>query len=453
MKTQLNQINSVNRRVSVLLVLAIALVCTANVSAVTDIFLRADTTVMTMPDGRLVEMWGFAQDSAFESHDGVVTVPGPVLTIDPEETHLIIHLENNLPEPVSIIIPGQIAAMSPVSFPDEQGRNRIRSFTHEAPSGNTEAVIYEWTNLRGGTFLYQSGTHPALQIQMGLYGCLKKNFWNGTVIQAYDGVEFNNDFVLVFSEIDPALHDAVQADDYGPDKSMTSTIDYEPKYFLINGQAFTSIQSPVSIGQVGERILLRLVNAGIQSHVAVVDNLRGSVIAEDGYTYNYPNDLYAFDLPPAKTKDVLIEPQTEGIYTLYDHALQLTNDMTVGGGMRVKLEVAAVPQPVASPGTPADSQEVVAPLEESVQPVTVTKVVDQPSADLDNNGSVNYKDAFIFIRHWYNRTERSEENLADLNGDGVLDEKDVEIITQQLETAPKNPVLRRVDRRNSRLRR
>ncbi|HML75772.1 MAG TPA: hypothetical protein PKB02_14880, partial [Anaerohalosphaeraceae bacterium] len=337
-----------------LLFLILMLLLSVNLHAVTELFLRADTATMTMPDGRQIHMWGFAQDSAFGAHDGTVTVPGPVLTIDPAETHLIITLENNLPEPVSLIIPGQVAPVAPVSFTDDRGRQRIQSFTHETPVDNVDPVVYEWTNLRPGTFLYQSGSHPALQVQMGLYGGLKKDFADLPVKQAYTGIEYDNDVMLVFSEIDPAVHDAVLANDFGPGKTMTSTINYEPKYFLINGQSYTSAQAPLPVGQINDRILLRLVNAGIKSHVPCLQYLRGEVVAEDGFAYNFPGDQYAIDLPPAKTKDVRIVPSAVGTYLLYDHALGLVNNTSLGGGMMVKLNVGS-PVPVihAVTATPA----------------------------------------------------------------------------------------------------
>lgn len=437
----------------ILLVWMTVLVFSGSVFAVTEIYLRADTTTLTMTGGRLVEMWGFAQDSAFEAHDGTVSVPGPQITIDPAESHLIIHLENNLPEPVSIVIPGQVAPAAPVSFTDDQGRDRIRSFTHETPSGNTTAVNYEWTDLRPGTFLYQSGSHPAIQIQMGLYGCLKKDFSNGPVKQAYDGIEYDNDVVLVFSEIDPALHDAIQADEFGPAKSVTSTIDYSPKYFLINGKAFTTqyilvngeiyatIQPTLSIGQVDDRVLLRLVNAGIKSHAPSVENLRGSVVAEDGYAYNYPYNLCSFDLSAGKTKDVVIVPKSAGKYSLYDHALRLTNDSALGGGMMVKLDVTAPPPPA-----PAPEPQVVVLDAGTVFSGTSGATAVATAADIDNNGTINYRDVLLFIQY-----VRAESNVADLNGDGVVDQADVKLMMEQLKNA--SPAKRPSQlRRESRLR-
>ena len=112
------------------------------------------------------------------------------------------------------------------NYPD-----RVRSFAAEAaPGGGT--AHYTWPNLRGGTYLYQSGTQPQVQVQMGLYGACTKDYAAG---QAYSGVPYTTDVMLLYSEVDPALHAAVVGGNYGPGKPVTSTMEYEPKYFLVNG--------------------------------------------------------------------------------------------------------------------------------------------------------------------------------------------------------------------------
>ena len=62
--------------------------------------------------GNPVPMWGFGLDA------NPPTVPGPAIVVPPGDTSLTINLTNNLPEPVSIVIPGQIASMTPVFFFD-----------------------------------------------------------------------------------------------------------------------------------------------------------------------------------------------------------------------------------------------------------------------------------------------------------------------------------------------
>ena len=87
-----------------LLVQLATLVATAPAMAVTY-NLRADRTTITMPDGQVVPVWGFANDTAGPG-TGIVTVPGPQLNVTAGDT-LIINLVNNLPVPVSLVIPGQ----------------------------------------------------------------------------------------------------------------------------------------------------------------------------------------------------------------------------------------------------------------------------------------------------------------------------------------------------------
>jgi hypothetical protein len=110
----------------------------------------------------------------------------------------------------------------------------------------------------------------------------------------------------------------------------------------------------LSVGQINDRILLRLANAGNKRQVPSLQYLRGEVLAEDGFAYNFPGDQYAIDLPPAKTKDVRIVPAAVGTYPLYDHALGLVNNTALGGGMMVKLNVgSATPVINAVTATPA----------------------------------------------------------------------------------------------------
>ena len=46
----------------------------------------------------------------------------------------------------------------------------MRSFDAETAAGGSGS--YTWTGVKEGTYLYHSGTHPQVQVQMGLYGAL-----------------------------------------------------------------------------------------------------------------------------------------------------------------------------------------------------------------------------------------------------------------------------------------
>lgn len=297
------------------------------------------------PNGGLdipVPMWGFAGDTAFGALDGTVSVPGPVLEVPSGDTMLTIHLDNNLSEPISIVIPGQIATTTPVFFTDGAGRQRVQSFTHEPPAGNATEVTYTWTGLKPGTYLYHSGTHPQVQVQMGLYG--------GAVVnpaaegQAYDDASsaYNAQVLLLYSEVDPVLHQHVSDGSYGPGLAMTSTIDYNPKYFLINGEPYTATTAPLLAGTAGDSVLIRFLNAGLRTHAPVLLGARLRVIAEDGNLYPFARDHCSVELPAGQTKDVIVEFSAAGTYPLYDRTLCLTNAGGASpGGMLTYLQVVA----------------------------------------------------------------------------------------------------------------
>jgi hypothetical protein len=329
------------------------LVTAAAPALAVEYWLRADTVNVTMPDGVSVPMWGYAlTDATFTT--GTPTVPGPALTVPAGDTVLTIHLMNNLPEATSIVIPGQVTAMTPVWDNGMSGARpsasaRVRSFTHEALVGGGTAD-YTWSNVKPGTYLYHSGTHPQVQVQMGLYGGVTGNAVAATATtpaEAYAGVPYNNEVTMLFSEIDPALHAAVAGGTYGTAGGPTSTFDYQPKYFLINGKPYAAGAAPLAVLPAGQKTLLRFLNAGLKTHVPVINGQYLKMIAEDGNPYPWPanpRQQYSVLLPAAKTVDALLTPTLSGgaaptRYAVYDRRLNLTTGAAQDGGMLAMLEV------------------------------------------------------------------------------------------------------------------
>lgn len=318
-----------------ILLLAAASLATTPAIAVT-VNLVASQFVKNV-DGTPVTMWGFALD------DGVSlpSVPGPVLTVPPGDPVLTVNLRNALTTPTSIVISGlPLPATTPagaVMFTDGQGRQRVQSFTAEAAPGATQT--YTWNNPAPGTYLYQSGTHPAVQVQMGLYGAVKNDFSGAPSVSIYNGVTYDNEATLLFSEIDPALHEAVANGSYGT--SPTSTIDYAPKYFLINGEPYTAGAPPIPAGASGQKTLLRFLNAGLKTHAPVIQGTHVSLVAEDGKPYPYAREQYSVFLPAGKTVDAIMSPSgAAATYPVYDRRLNLTNGAVPEGGMLTYLAVA-----------------------------------------------------------------------------------------------------------------
>jgi FtsP/CotA-like multicopper oxidase with cupredoxin domain len=331
-------------------VLALAILAITATPSFAQVNLVALEATATMPDANVIPMWGFFEDTGQLCTDVPAWEVGPKLTATAAGT-LTVNLRNCLSEDVSVFIPGQLKATIPVTFTDAQSRTRVSSFDEVASAaGGTK--IYTWTGVKEGTYLYHSGTHPQVQVQMGLYGALTVGNYGIT-----------SEATLVYSEIDPDLHAAVDDGSYGTPPGPTSTFDYNPRYFLINGEARDPAMPPgtpaITIG-TGSDVLLRFVNAGLKVHVPTLEGgLYMDLIAEDGNLYPFEVTQYGVELPAAKTIDARLNVgvEADGTYALYDRALNLTNRSVTGGGMLTYLVAgAAVGQPIAvdDPSTPVD---------------------------------------------------------------------------------------------------
>jgi FtsP/CotA-like multicopper oxidase with cupredoxin domain len=321
---------------------ALTLIVGSGAAAAAEYTLTAQEFDKAMPDGTAVKMWGYALPG------GSPSVPGPALRVPAGES-LTIHLTNNLPQlinggsvPTSVIVPGQRTALAPVMFTDSTGRQRVRSFAQETAS--TQTVTYHWTAPTPGTYLYHSGTHPQVQVQMGLYGAVIVEAGSSL---AYPSVPISAEVTLLYSEVDPALHAVVANGTYGNAalaNPVTSTLNYVPKYFLVNGEAYTpGVTLPLATGGPGSPTLLRLLNAGIDTRVPLLQGLDMKLVAEDGKLYPYPRTQYSALLPALKTIDAVIVPTADGNLPIYDRRLALYNNASAPGGMFRLLRTGGAP--------------------------------------------------------------------------------------------------------------
>lgn len=353
------------------------------------------TVDMPNPSGTTpvsVPMWGYALCDTGFANCATATVPGPELVVPAGDSSLVVNLRNDLPSgtPTSLVINGLFKPMVPVWSDGSSGARgadltkRVRSFDVEVATPGS-AVAYTWNNVRPGTYLYQSGTNPQVQVQMGLYGAASRNAAEavpGTSrAQAYAGAafEYDNRATLLYSEIDPVLHAAVNDGTYGT-TGPKSTLDYAPKYFLVNGQPFpfgTPLLTPA--GDPGVT-LLRLLNAGLTTHVPMIVGTQWTVVAEDARPYPYSQRQQTALLPAAKTMDVLLTPPADigggTRYPIMDRRLSLSNAGLSDGGMMTVLSYGA--QGVIGGGvgdSPANAPPVAGPIGfNSVQGVRVNVV-------------------------------------------------------------------------------
>jgi FtsP/CotA-like multicopper oxidase with cupredoxin domain len=324
--------------------LAVSLVATlgATTAQAAEVWLRAESFTKTIA-GVDVTMWGYSScDSSFTTC-GSPSSPGPEINVPAGDASgtggvpsLTIHLLNGLSGPTaeatSVMIPGQAKLMTPQTFIDSATppRTRIRAFDAEATVGGP-AVDYFWNNLKAGTYLYQSASHVQLQVQMGLYGAMVHDAGLGL---AYADVPYAQSKTIVFSEIDPALHDPVP-------KAANLTVDgYRPSYFLLNGEPFVDPAPALASIGAGQALLLRLVNAGLQNRAPQLVGGYYQIVAEDGHSVPVPIRRMQYNtlLPAGKALDVLFTGSA-GSYPLYDRRLGLVNGLSTNGGQQGSIVV------------------------------------------------------------------------------------------------------------------
>ena len=407
-----------------------------NVSG-TAIDLTAQRMTTTLRDGTSAPMWGYCVTGTAACPAAPTTpptwAPGPTIVASPGDS-LQIRLTNALPVPTSLVILGQIGGgvgspttmpspahagqqhttfpantPAPTAFqPPAQGP-RVRSFGTEVAAGATATL--SWSGLRPGTYLYETGTLPSLEVPMGLYGVLvvttapqavTTGFTPGA---AYPNVSYDADAALLFSEIDPVQNKAVDgAAVAGTDFALRfddpacspncypAAVNYTPTYFLINGESFDRTQPGNTAFSVGDgatyttgNVLVRLLNAGSRTHVPTLVGLPMSLVAEDGNPappvappspapppaaqgpYKVQTEIL---LTAGKTYDVLVRPPPDGTayaagtYPVFDRSLSLSTNNHPDGGMQGFLLVdhAAAVAAGAAPGAPGMLPAAVTPL-------------------------------------------------------------------------------------------
>ena len=124
-----------------------------------------------------------------------------------------------------------------------------------------------------------------------------------------------------------------------PAKPLT-TVSIAGDRFLINGKPYSTGTAPIGLGT--GKVLLRFLNAGLQTHVPLLQGLHMKIYAEDGNLYPYAREQYSMILPAGKTMDAVITPTAIGTIPLYDRRLFMTNSNLPGGGMLANLQIGSM---------------------------------------------------------------------------------------------------------------
>lgn len=277
----------------------------------TEFTLTAQASNLEAEAGKTLPVWTFNN-----------SVPGPEIRVK-QGDQVKITLKNTLPEPVSIHWHG---------VPVPIGMDGIPGVTQNAVQPG-QSFTYTFTASVAGTYWYHSHQDSVNQIDRGLYGSfivepptdtvtrdyvVMLDEWmsgmdHGTMNAASPTPASNGNNHSAHGTGAGAAHGSAAA--AGHDMSMYNLL-------TVNGRSGTSVQS-LAVKQ-GDKVRLRLINAGYKSHVLHLHGHEWKVTATDGQPVLNPQPLKDsfLAIAPGERYDVEFAANNPGQWYLEAHGTE-----------------------------------------------------------------------------------------------------------------------------------
>jgi FtsP/CotA-like multicopper oxidase with cupredoxin domain len=229
--------------------------------------------------GEFVEAW---------TYNG--QVPGPLIRVT-EGEKIRMNLKNSLPEATVIHFHGPMLPNSQDGVPD----------VTQPVVEPGQSFSYEFTAQPAGTFVYHTHHNSAVQEPKGLYGL----------------------FI-----VDPKEQRGPK-----PDREYFQVISELNGFFTINGKAFPATEP--MLANVGERVLIRLVNLGQMPHPMHSHGHPFAIVATDGNPVQGPPLIKdTVNIAPGERYDLEITAKMPGTWVFHCHILShVANKGVEPGGM------------------------------------------------------------------------------------------------------------------------
>jgi FtsP/CotA-like multicopper oxidase with cupredoxin domain len=200
------------------------------------------------------------------------SVPGPVIRVN-EGDRVRMIVQNDLPVATAVHWHGMVLPN------DQDGVPHLTQ--HPIEPGKT--FVYEWKAIATGTHWYHSHS-SGKDIGRGLYGTLE-------VVPRVGDLRTDRDYRLMIGDTNLG--------------------------FVLNGRSFPATVALKA--QVGERVRIRLIGTGEDSHPIHLHGSPFRVIAQDGLRLPQPQWMDTLLVSPGQTFDLLVVPQTPGRWLLHCH--------------------------------------------------------------------------------------------------------------------------------------
>jgi manganese oxidase len=260
----------------------------------TNVSLVVRQITRTMSDGQNVNFWVFCQDGM--GGGGGCTLPSPVLEMNVGDTA---NINLNMMMAPQEDPPYHGHTIHPHGVDVPQSEDGVPE-TGAAVLGDT--YTFSIDSRYAGSHMYHCHVHTVKHLEMGMYGALIVK--SGNRINS-GGPSYDFEWNMVMSAVDPAYHTAVQ------DSPVFA--DYNPRYFLINGQEGLSTGSPAEVftAAPGARVAIRLIGIHSVNGTFRIRNSSGSsqsftVHNVDGFALPSPRNVTSVEVSPGQTKDIMV---------------------------------------------------------------------------------------------------------------------------------------------------
>jgi FtsP/CotA-like multicopper oxidase with cupredoxin domain len=280
-------------------------------NAANGVSLRVQSINKTMSDGQNVTYWVFC-DGGMGGGGGDCSIAGPTLELGVgQQANVTLNMmmapqENPPYHGHTIHWHGLDVAQSEDGVPE----------TGAAVLGDNYRFTVDSRYI--GSHMYHCHVHTVKHLEMGMYApfIVKAVDGSGNFLNIINdgGPGYDYEMTLMYSSVDRSYHSATG--------DSTVFADYNPQYFLINGNEGRSKTSPATslTAAPGKNVVIRLMGVQSVNTTFELKDANGNVQSFtqhnfDGYKLPSPKTLTALDLSPGQTADVMVTlPSTSGTW-------------------------------------------------------------------------------------------------------------------------------------------
>lgn len=285
----------------------------------------------TMHDGANVPFWVFCANG-MGGGGGGCQVPSPVLQLGVGQT-------------ANIVLNMMMAPQEQAPYQGHTIHNhgmdvsQIEDGVPETGAGVLgDTYSYKVDSRYVGSHMYHCHVHTVKHLEMGMYGALvvKDTDSAGNLLNVvnHGGPTYDYEWNLLLGAVDPAYH----AQNAVGDSAVFA--DYNPKYFLINGNEGLSKTAPADTlaAAAGRKVVIRLVGTMSVNATFSIKNANGAnqsftIYNNDGFKLPTPKTATSVVITPGSNADIMVTlPATSSTWYPQITYTSLRNGAAYSGG-------------------------------------------------------------------------------------------------------------------------